>query len=272
MVSLHSFSMSHDELAWLLLQMALPPRLGMGETLYPRGSDPKIVEARLTAGGTALMARGWVRLAPDGKAIVDDMLVAGIGGTALAERAALGFVQEGERMVSFAYYFHPTLNIAHRLPAGGIHTFTMANSADEFVTLILEQLGLNELAPADVPELALTNEFSEALSGAARAGESARVEQLLNDLDLDAVYVQQIGEVLLNAARRVGFVTLATTGPTETGEPRLSSSGSLVIYDSPYGALCLHYMPGTDDSEGYALLKPYHAAAAAADLVLLNLT
>lgn len=264
-MSTYVFELSHDELAWLLLQMKIPPRLGMGETLYPRGSDPAVVEARLEAGAAALTARGWVDLTEADQVSIGDVPLAALGATALAQTAALATVQEGDDQTVYGCYLSENLLVEHRLPVLGVHRFTMVNTWDEFSPLILDHLGLVDIYPANCPEVALSVEGFNALLTEVEARNGEAVHRQLRQAGVENRGSTEISDLLTHWSSRIVMNMLgAQRQPDETTQ--LASLGNIMVFKNGAEAVCFYLLLGETGALDVLGMKPYSPEAAREDL------
>jgi len=223
-----NIELSHDELAWLLYTLRVPPLLGMGASLYPAGTPEAIANARLQAGGLALQARGLA--APVGDCVeIESALVGMVGAFAMAERAVLLKVagREDSAASARAYYLSPDLTVAHELVAPRIHRLTGIGDRDAFLDHLLDGLDAAGCASEDFRPRTIPTPAFEAARDAVREGDVGAARDTLRQAGWDPHSGERLVHMLETWTWSASITVFAPTGADDA--PGLSAQGSITL-------------------------------------------
>lgn len=228
-----SVDLSHDELAWLLYTLRLPPLIGMGSSLYPEGTSEAVANARLEAGALALQARQLVSAGED-RVEIESVLLGMLGAYAMAESMLIVNLHRLDDAAAFtrAYYLSPDLTVAYDVVAPRLYRLTGMAEDAVFLDEVLQTLDVGDGVASQFPPQTIAPARLEAVSESVRAGDRDAALHLLLEGGWDAGAGEQLVRALETQNWTASVIVLRSIGEGEDSQMSTENSLALIGFDT----------------------------------------
>jgi len=177
-----SITLTRDELIVFLAIMGLSTMNGLGDEPLA-GLSEREVEERMNSGEQSLLNRGLISFEGEDRLVLDDVLVALVGGSVVPDATFLLTETQPDGSVD-PHYFNatPELLIEHYSPRAGIHVFNHLPSTETLVWRVQTLLApLHPLPTSDIgpPQQMAASALSQSMEHARQGDEEAAKKALV---------------------------------------------------------------------------------------------